>query len=205
MRSLFRVLTFLGLVLLNMTSNAIALPDFKSSPKEHLEALRKKFGEAPTVLIVEIASQKMHQYEGAQLLKTYSVSTSKYGIGSEVGSQKTPLGVHTVKEKFGIDAPKATIFKARVNSGQLAHVNTNATQSKADYVTSRILWLQGLESGKNRGRGVDSFKRYIYIHGTADEGLIGKPASHGCVRMLNDDVIELYNKVPLGTLVHIIR
>ena len=92
----------------------------------------------------------------------------------------------------------------RVYSGQIATIYTDQTKSKTDDVTSRILWLEGLEKGLNKGAEIDSYKRYIYIHGTSEEGRLGTPASHGCIRMKNKEVIELYDKIKIGTLVLIL-
>ena len=95
-------------------------------------------------------------------------------------------------------------MKARKYTGTIAKIFYDTTRSKTDDVTSRVLWLSGLESGKNKGYTIDSFKRYIYIHGTSEEGLLGTPASHGCIRMKNKDIIELYEKIKIGTLVLIL-
>lgn len=138
------------------------------------------------------------------MVRQYPVSTSKYGIGSEAGSFKTPLGKHRVAEKIGAGAPMHTIFKERVNTGKLAAIDRTLKGAPYDDVTTRVLWLEGLEPGLNRGKGIDSKERFIYIHGTPSEGLIGRPASNGCVRMYNRDVIELFNLVPEGTPVTIV-
>lgn len=152
-----------------------------------------------------IREQTLYLFKGDSVVAQYPVSTSKYGIGSKAGSNKTPLGAHRVSQKFGKNAPINTIFKSRANTGKTASINYSATEQNADIITSRILWLEGLEEGVNKGRNVDSLKRYIYIHGTADEGLIGTPASHGCIRMRNADVIELFDAVPQGTPVNILE
>ena len=154
---------------------------------------------------VSVTEQKLYLIEDDQTLKQYSVSTSVYGIGSEAGSNKTPLGTHKVISKFGDGAPLGTIFRSRINTGRKAKIYTDDTDLEDDDVTTRILRLTGLEPGKNKGSGVDSFSRYIYIHGTPEEGLIGKPASHGCIRMKNADVVELYDLVSEETLVMIER
>ena len=99
---------------------------------------------------------------------------------------------------------KNIIFKERINTGRYAEIHHTDYDSDEDHVTSRILWLEGLEEGFNKGGNVDSFNRYIYIHGTPEEGLIGKKASHGCIRMFNHDVIELYDLVQEGTKVNIV-
>lgn len=153
-------------------------------------------------IIVNVFQQKLHLCNQGKTEKSYPVSTAKNGIGSEANSGKTPLGRHRIAQKIGDGAEKLTIFKGRVNTGKKAILNA---KNAGDLVTSRIMWLEGLEAGKNQGKGVDSFSRYIYIHGTAEEYLIGQPASHGCIRMYNDDVIDLFNQVDKGTFVHIIE
>ena len=152
---------------------------------------------------VSIADQKLYLEEGGRVLQQYPVSTSVYGIGSKAGSNKTPLGKHQVISKFGAGAPLGTIFKSRMNTKRIAKIYTDDTDLEEDDVTTRILRLTGLEPGKNQGPGVDSFSRYIYIHGTPEEGLIGRPASHGCIRMKNKDVIELFEQVKEGAIVMI--
>lgn len=159
----------------------------------------------PLRIVVAVAGQKLHLLEGERTVKTYPVSTSRTGVGSRAGSNRTPLGLHRVAQKIGAGAAENTIFRERVSTGRVAALNLEPVPSKEDFVTSRILWLEGLEAGRNRGPGVDSFRRYIYIHGTADEGLIGRPASHGCIRMKNRDVIDLFDRVPAGTPVEIVE
>jgi lipoprotein-anchoring transpeptidase ErfK/SrfK len=133
--------------------------------------------------------------EMGRILKTYSISSSSYGTGSQQNSFKTPLGKHEIYKKIGVDLPVNAILKGRVWNGAIANVIKEPIDTDFDHVTSRILWLDGLETGKNKGKGVDSRERYIYIHGTAEEGLIGRPASDGCIRMYNNDVIELFDLV----------
>ena len=153
---------------------------------------------------VSASKQKLYLLRGDRVWKKYKISTSKYGIGNKEGSNRTPLGRHRIARKFGKDAPIGTIFKDRKNTGKTAKIHTRKPATREDLITSRVLWLEGLENGKNRGEGIDSFYRYIYIHGTPDEDLIGKPASHGCVRMKNKDVIELFELVHAGTPVEIV-
>jgi hypothetical protein len=155
------------------------------------------------LIVVDISSQSLQWFLDGELEKRYHISTSRYGIGSRAGSNKTPLGLHYVKRKIGADATSGTIFKGRVSTGRVARIEHRPLATGDDFVTSRILWLSGLEEGRNRGNGVDSFSRYIYIHGTHEEGLIGKPASHGCIRMFNRDVIDLYKRIHTRTLVWI--
>jgi lipoprotein-anchoring transpeptidase ErfK/SrfK len=156
-------------------------------------------GPAAVNIIVRISDQKLFLIENGKVVRQYPVSTSKFGIGSQAGSFKTPLGRHRVAEKIGRGAPLYTIFKERVNTRKLAVIDRTLKGAPYDDVTTRILWLEGLEPGVNRGAGIDSKERFIYIHGTPSEGLIGRPASNGCVRMYNEDVIELFDRVPEGT------
>ena len=155
---------------------------------------------------VDISEQRLHLFctyrDKLEEIKIYPVSTSKYGIGNRSGSGKTPLGKHFIKNKIGNGAAQKTIFKARRNTGRLAKIDA---PKAGDLVTTRIMWLKGLEPGINSGHGIDSYKRYIYIHGTGEEGKIGQPASHGCIRMYNRDVVELFDRVNKGTEVIIKR
>ena len=155
------------------------------------------------IIIVDISEQRLYLYSNNDLIQSFPVSTSKYGEGQTENSFKTPLGLHEIKEKIGHKAPINTIFTARVNTNKRADVQIKQNDTEDDFVTSRILWLEGLEDGINRGLGVDSYNRYIYIHGTHEEGLIGQKASHGCIRMFNNDVIELFDIVSEGTKVQI--
>lgn len=164
---------------------------------------QKKFNLHPndTLLIVYIATQKMQMVSAKKVLATYMISTSKYGIGNQQGSNKTPLGFHQIKKKIGAKYPLGTIFSARQAIGQIAKIYTDSIDTPDDYVTSRILWLEGLEPGMNKGKNIDSYARYIYIHGTHEEGLLGIPASSGCIRMRNNEVIKLFDVVKEGTIV----
>jgi len=129
-----------------------------------------------------------------RLLRRYVCSTSKYGIGFEPGSNKTPTGRFRIAEKHGDGAPPGMIFKSRVATGEFGK-----PEDEADHVQTRILWLEGLDEAN-----VNTWKRYIYIHGTNAEHLLGTPASHGCIRLSNQDVTELYDSIPTGTLAHIL-
>jgi len=151
-------------------------------------------------IVVDTSQQKLYLNQFDKEIKSYPISSSKYGIGSAAGSNKTPLGHHRIVQKIGDGAPEGIVFKGRINTGAFAEING---KNVGDLVTSRILWLEGLEEGKNKGPGIDSYSRYIYIHGTAEENLIGQPASHGCIRMKNRDVIDLFDRVSEGTLVDI--
>ena len=161
------------------------------------------FDNLNSLLYVDIDMQNMYLLKKGTILRAFKISSSYYGTGSEVNSFKTPLGKHEIYKKIGEDLPINAILKGRVWNGAIANVITDDIDTDFDHVTSRILWLDGLEEGKNNGPGVDSRSRYIYIHGTAEEGLIGKPASDGCIRMYNSEVIELFGLVEEKTQVWI--
>ena len=134
---------------------------------------------------ISIREQLLRLKRGDETLRTYPISSSRFGLGSEEGSMKTPVGKFRVAEKIGHGAAPGTIFKARVALGP-----DDPLPDTEDFVTSRILWLNGLEEHNENTRD-----RFIYIHGTRHEDKIGRPDSHGCIRMRNDDVIELFDLV----------
>ena len=143
---------------------------------------------------VHVPSQTLDLLDDAgALLRRYACSTSKFGTGSEPGSNRTPTGKFRIAEKHGHGAPAGMIFKGRQPTGQFGSAGDDA-----DHVQTRILWLDGLDAGN-----ANTKERYIYIHGTNAENLIGTPASHGCVRLTNQDVIDLFDAVPEGTEVAI--
>lgn len=144
-------------------------------------------------LLVDTKAQTLQVLGKGVLIATYPVSTSKFGLGFEEGSFRTPTGRFRIAEKIGENEPSRMIFKSRVPTGRLADPGGDE-----DLVLTRILWLEGLDSENTNTRD-----RYIYIHGTNQEELIGTPASHGCVRLRNDDVIDLFNRVAEGTPVQI--
>lgn len=151
-----------------------------------------------TFLYISVKHQKMYVIENSSIIKKYYVSTAINGVGNQANSYKTPLGLHTVSRKIGDNVPLGGILESRVYNGKQATLYKDKTKADSDYVTSRILWLTGEEAGINKGRGVDSYNRFIYIHGTPEEGYIGVPASHGCIRMKNADVIELFDSIDEG-------
>lgn len=130
--------------------------------------------------------------------KSFPISTAANGLGNRLDSNKTPTGIHRIKQKIGGDQPAGMIFEAREPSGRICK---NTDNREKDEITSRIMWLDGLEPGFNKDGVYDSFSRYIYIHGTSDERRIGKPVSHGCIRMTNKDVIELFDNALVNDLV----
>ena len=154
-------------------------------------------------VLVDSESQCLFLVNETTLIYKYVISTSKFGLGCEQDSFKTPLGAHIIAQKIGDGQKINEIFVGRVATGNIGEVIYEKKSSDLDLILTRILWLQGLEEKHNCGVGVDSFQRYIYIHGTHEEGLLGIPASHGCVRMSNSDVIKLFNEVEEQTFVYI--
>jgi hypothetical protein len=159
-----------------------------------------KLGIAPThyVLTVNIAQQRASLYEQNRLVKTYVCSTSRFGIGERENSNRTPRGLHRIAEKVGDGEPAGTIYRDREVIGSVAQLGV-----KAGSITTRIMWLEGLEPGYNQGGNVDTHERTIYIHGTGDQTSLGRPASHGCIHFADPDLISLFDLLPTGTLVWI--
>lgn len=141
--------------------------------------------------------------EAGQVLHSYPVSTSKFGTGSQNNSNKTPLGLHRIKDKIGGAMPINEVYIGRMPHGSLNECIERGVELPEDVITSRIMWLEGMQPGRNQGGYVDTYQRYIYIHGTSDEENVGTPVSMGCIRMLNADVVELYRLVESGTEVMI--
>ncbi len=154
-------------------------------------------------LLVDIESQRLYLLKNQSLLKEFIVSTSRFGIGSQLDSYKTPVGAHQIAECIGDGCELFEIFEGREATGKIADIVVEKKSSELDLILTRILRLRGLEANKNCGDGVDSYDRYIYIHGTHEEGLLGIPASHGCIRMANTDVKELFEQVTEGVFVYI--
>ena len=158
---------------------------------------------ADNLVEISIVEQRLYLFDGKRLIRSYPISSSAYGEGQIENSLKTPLGKHEVKDMIGTNVDKYHFFVSRTHIKQKANIIDSPIDSEDDFITSRVIWLTGLTEGFNRGGKVDSYKRYIYIHGTHEEGLIGQKASHGCIRMLNHDVIELFELISEKTAVNI--
>lgn len=153
------------------------------------------------ILKVSIDQQTVAWYEGQRCLKVYPISSSQYGIGQQEGSFQTPLGWHMIAEKIGENAPIGTVFKHRQPTGAL--YDAESDDPEADWILTRIIRLAGLEPGLNEGAGCDSFMRMIYFHGTVDQTAIGYPTSKGCLRMKDQDIIDLFERVCVQMRVYI--
>ena len=153
---------------------------------------------------VDIARQCLELFGADQAcIRRYMVSTALKGAGEEAGSYRTPRGQHRIRARIGDGLPYGTVFRGRRPTGEYWTPEFAADHPGRDWILSRILWLCGEEPGRNRLGAVDSMRRYIYIHGTGDDQPMGVPLSHGCVRMRNRDIIELFDLVRVGTKVEI--
>ncbi len=150
-------------------------------------------------IYIDSKQQQLHWIDiEADNNRSYSISTAENGMGNRAETFKTPFGIHRVRQKIGGGEPRGMVFEARQPTGRIVRNFDNREQ---DEITSRILWLDGMEEGLNRSGVYDTYSRFIYIHGTSDEKRIGEPVSAGCIRMRNDDVIELFEDVLVNDLV----
>jgi len=156
-----------------------------------------------TVLYVDIARQELRLEQGGRELWRTRVATAKNGPGELNGSQCTPRGWHRIRAKIGSDCPSGTVFVGRRPTGEVYSPQLREQYPERDWILTRILWLCGLEPGRNRFGDVDTMRRYVYIHGCPDEDPMGVPSSHGCIKMRNRDIIELFERVSTGTRVYI--
>ena len=152
---------------------------------------------------IDIPSQQMKLLQDGKVVRTYSISTAKRGVGEKNGSLCTPRGRHIIRAKIGAGQPENTVFVRRRPTGEIWSPELHAQYPGRDWILTRILWLSGREPGKNRLGDVDTMRRYIYIHGSPETAEMGKPGSIGCVRMRNRDMLELFELVPPYTEVEI--
>ncbi len=156
------------------------------------------------VIEIDVPTQSLilKDAQGRILMQT-RISTARNGVGEENGSEKTPRGAHYIRAKIGAGLPADAVLVSRRPTGEIYSPSLRAAFPNRDWILTRILWLCGLEPGKNRLGNVDTMRRYIYIHGCPDEDPMGVPGSHGCVKMRNREIIELFDRVAPGTRVHI--
>ena len=154
-------------------------------------------------IVVSIPAQTLEIYQDGELLHCYAVSTAKNGPGEEPGSECTPRGRHVIRAKIGSGCEIGTVFVGRRPTGEICSPRLAQAEPGRDWILTRILWLSGLEKRFNRLGKVDTMRRFIYIHGTPYEDQIGRPASHGCIRMRSIDLLQLYDQVIPGTIVTI--
>ena len=150
------------------------------------------------MIFINTAKQKLYLLDNTKIKYEFPISTSFNGTGCQEDSYKTPIGLHAVVSKIGNGLPAGTLFKNRRPTTRIVNP---LPRDKYDYITSRIIRLSGLEDEINKGGSVDTYKRYIYIHGTPHIDKLGEPNSHGCIRMSDNDVITLFNSIEYKTLV----
>jgi lipoprotein-anchoring transpeptidase ErfK/SrfK len=156
-------------------------------------------------IIVSVSQQQLFLYDDRELIKTYPVGTARNGVGQKQGSEQTPLGRHEICAMMGGEASLDSIFIGREPTGEIYSAELEAQFPERDFILTRILWLKGLQPEFNSGGDVDSQSRYIYIHGSPDRTMANAPASRGCINMSSTNVVDLFLKVQMGTLVEIVE
>jgi lipoprotein-anchoring transpeptidase ErfK/SrfK len=154
-------------------------------------------------VVIGLGEQRLHLLDDGRVVRSYAVSTSVRGAGERYGSFCTPRGEHVIRAKIGAGQPPGAVFVGRRPTGEICTPEAHRSAPARDWILSRILWLCGLERGRNRFGDVDTMRRFIYIHGCPDWSPMGVRGSRGCIRMRNDDVMELFDAVPVGTRVSI--
>ena len=154
-----------------------------------------------TLVRIDLARQRLELHVHGRVRRIWPVSTAANGPGEQEGSECTPRGRHVIRAMIGDGAAPGTVFVARRPTGERYTPGLDAAHPGRDWILTRILWLSGTEPGRNRLGRVDTMRRYIYIHGCPDEADMTVPGSHGCIRMRNDDVIDLFDRVEAGTRV----
>jgi hypothetical protein len=152
---------------------------------------------------IDLAAQRLWLYEDSHILLSAEVSTARNGPGEQRESGCTPRGLHRVRLRIGAGCPSGTVFVGRRPTGEIFGPDLAARFPGRDWILTRILWLTGLEPGRNRGGAVDTLRRFIYIHGCPETTPMGEPLSHGCIRMRDPDLLSLFDQTPAGTLVEI--
>jgi lipoprotein-anchoring transpeptidase ErfK/SrfK len=155
-------------------------------------------------LVISLTRQTLQVVRAGRVEREFPVSTSRYGPGEQSGSLCTPRGLHVIRAKIGQGLPVGAVLRGRRPTGEVFSAALHSAEPRRDWILSRILWLSGLERGRNRLGDVDTMRRYIYIHGTPDHEPMGVPFSHGCIRMRNADVCLLFDAVTPGTRVNLV-
>lgn len=167
---------------------AAATPQFR-------QALQRGLPASGVLLLVDVAAQSLELHTAQGVARRYRVSTAAAGVGNRQHSNRTPLGWHRIEARIGGAEPPGRVFVGRVPQPRILRPHEWRNPDSGDVILTRILWLRGLEPGVNAGPGIDSHARYIYLHGTNQEHLLGQPASLGCIRLSNRDMLELFDWV----------
>jgi hypothetical protein len=158
-----------------------------------------------TRILVHLDAQTLDLLDGDRVVASFPVSTGSNGPGEERDSGCTPRGRHRIRLRIGDGCPANAVFVGRRPTGEIYSADLAAAEPDRDWILTRILWLTGAESGRNRGGRVDTLRRYIYIHGCPDLAPLGQPLSHGCIRMRNADLLALFDRVQAGSVVDIVE
>ena len=150
-------------------------------------------------LHVSVSDQVMSVYDDKRIVASYPICTAKKGVGEQMGSEMTPRGWHYIRAKIGDGQPVNSVLVGRRPTGEIYDDALHDDHPERDWILTRIMWLCGLEPGKNRGGNVDTMRRYIYIHGTPPRRFAKRPSSHGCIGMQNEDLLALFEQAPLFT------
>ena len=156
-------------------------------------------------IVINVHRKILQCISNNEMLQEYPVSTAKKGVGEQADSECTPRGRHIIRAKIGAQAKINSVFVGRRLTGEIFSEDLRQRYPQRDWILTRILWLSGLDVGKNRLGKVDTMRRYIYIHGCPDSDAMGQASSHGCIKMRNSDLVELFDKVSVGTNVTIIE
>ncbi|MBT3348240.1 MAG: L,D-transpeptidase [Thiotrichales bacterium] len=156
-----------------------------------------------TAIHISLTEQRLKLYEDAEEKISFAISTALNGAGECIGSGCTPRGEHKIKIKIGAGCAEGSVFVGRRSTGEIYSAQLAELYPERDWILTRILWITGVKSGFNRGGDVDTLRRMIYIHGTPDSELMGEAKSHGCIRMRNQDMVELFDQVVHSTPVFI--
>ncbi len=156
-------------------------------------------------IIINVKQQKLFLYDNHKLICKYDISTAKNGLGEQEGSYKTPRGKHKIHQKIGEGASENTVFIGRKPTGEIYSEKLFQENPKRRWILTRIITLEGLEEGKNRGGDVDTLKRFVYIHGVPDSIPMGVPLSIGCIQMRNNDIIEFFDRIHISMEVLIVE
>ena len=155
-------------------------------------------------IVVSVQNQQLHGFDAqGEAVFSCAVSTAKNGVGQLMHSECTPTGAHRIRAKIGAQQPLNTVFVGRRPTGEIYSSALAQAYPKRDWILTRILWLCGNEVGHNRGGNVDTQRRYVYIHGAPDSHAMGVASSHGCIKMHNNDIVRLFERVQIGTQVSI--
>jgi len=204
-RALFCCIVYMAAGCVSPRIKPDAIDTKQPAPQFSQEQAPNTIDPSKTSVEISIREQKLFLSHNGVIVRVYGVSTAVRGAGNTMRSKQTPLGLHRIYKKIGHGEPIGKVFRWATPQNYIVSIwETVPVRNTPRYITTRILWLEGMKDGHNKGKEIDSKKRHIYIHGTNQEGAIGTPDSIGCILMRNEDIIELFNLVREGTIVNIV-